>query len=112
MHTFSRSEYQVIWMVGVLERLASLSIISEPPNKLSGDALDIFLELDNENVRFNLFDSDREILALVDSMVQSDCPDTPKDVIKGIGEYVLDYKNKRYQLVRHCLEAQYSQSVI
>jgi hypothetical protein len=112
MHTFSRSEYQVIWMIGVLERLASLSLISEPPNKLSADALDIFIELDSENVRFNLFDSDKEILALFDCMVQSDFPDTPKDVIKGIGEYILDYKNKRYTLVRHCLKEQYAQALI
>lgn len=107
MQTFTRSEYQVIWLVGVLERLASLGLIAEPPSKLAPETLDLYLELDSDSMRYNLFDSEKEILALFDCMVHSEFPATPKDVMEGIGNMVLEYKNNRYNMVKYCLEQQY-----
>lgn len=104
----TRPDYQVIWLTGVLERLAGFGLISEPPNRLSQDAIDLFLELDSDSVRYNLFDNDKDVLALFDCIVQADSPNTPKEMIELIGDLVIEYKNNRYRLVQGCLEAQYN----
>lgn len=107
MQTIERNDHQMIWLIGVMERLARYGIIQCSPRTLAADKNDLFLELDSESVRYNLFGSDKEIIALYDSFVEMTAPSTPKSVKRDIGNFVLEYKNNRYTLVKHCLEQQY-----
>lgn len=110
MQTLDRMDHQMVWLIGALERLASYGVIQQSPKTLKHEELELFLELDSDYARYNLFKTDKDLIALYDSFVQMYAPVTRDEIRKGIGEFVLEYKNNRYPLVKHCLEQQYKNS--
>ena len=102
-------EYKVMWVVGALERLATLGLIgSNIPLKLTSDAVETYLLID-EN-RELLFDSDFEIASIFTELATEECDeDTQKqEDIKPIIELLLDYKNNRTDIVKYALTNQFN----
>lgn len=100
-------ECKVMWVVGALERLATLGLIGDNiPLQLSANAVDDYLEIDEH--RELLFESDFEIASIFTALANDECdPDTqdPED-IKPIIELLIDYKDNRTEIVRYALSKQ------
>lgn len=101
-HTnLSPSEYKVLWVIGSLERLATLKIIDgDIPFRLSQDALDDYLFADNYRQR--LFNSDTEVEDVF-SGVSMNTETKPEDY-NTLVQLLLEYKNNRTELVKYALE--------
>lgn len=95
---FSLSELQVLWVVGALERLATLGVLQDTPLQVSPDAIDLFLDLD-ENVKY-LFADDEELKELTKVIIESESKQTSKEDINHILDYIVEYKNNRTKLVK------------
>jgi hypothetical protein len=50
---------QVLWVVGALERLATLGMLTTPPHVVSSGAIDLFIDLDD--ARYVLFPDNQVI---------------------------------------------------
>lgn len=99
------NECKVMWIVGSLQRLATLGLLgSDIPMKLTGDAVDIFIEIDN--LRDYLFQSDFEVAQIFNTLVEIQSPDTKPEDIKPIIELLLEYKNNRTEIVKFALSHQ------
>lgn len=101
-HTnLSSSEYKVLWVIGSLERLATLKIIDgDIPLRLSEDALDDYLFADNYRQR--LFNSDTEVEEVFSGVSMS--TETKPEDYNTLVRLLLEYKNNRTELVRYALE--------
>lgn len=103
----SVDECKVLWVVGALERLATLGLIgSDIPLKLTSDAVEDYLQIDE--YREHLFESDFEIASIVTSLVNDECdPEVqdPEDT-KPLIELLLEYKNNRTEVVKYALSHQ------
>jgi len=102
----SIDEMKVLWVVGALERLASLGMIGpDIPLRLSSDAIDTYMEIDNR--RNLLFESDFEIAKIFDSLTKTECdPEPDSENIDAVVDLILQYKNERTDLVRFALSHQ------
>jgi hypothetical protein len=100
------SEMKVMWIVGATERLATLGILSpDIPMKLTADAVDYFIEIDNH--RNLLFSCDFEIEQLFKVITKAEsCEEVPDNVMDQIVELILEYKNNRTELVKKALSYQ------
>ena len=99
-------EWQVIWVVGTLERLVHLGLISGPTDHIAPDAIDLYLKLD-ENVNDFLYDDELKELAryvIIDTCDQS----PPQKTIDDITTLLLEYKNNRNELLRYALNHSYA----
>lgn len=103
----SISECKVLWVVGALERLATLGLIGpDIPLKLSSNALESYLEIDEH--RELLFDSDFEIASIFNALANDECdpelqnPEDSKPIIK----LLLEYKDNRTEIVKYALSHQ------
>jgi hypothetical protein len=101
----SPSEYKVLWVVGSLERLATLKLLDgDIPLRLSQDALDDYLIADEHRQR--LFNSDFEV-AEVFSGVSMNTDTKPEDC-ETLIQLLIEYKNTRTELVKYALECEFS----
>jgi hypothetical protein len=100
------SEMKVMWIVGATERLATLGILSPNiPMKLTADAVDYFIEIDNH--RNLLFSNDFEIGQIFKVITKAEsCEEVPDYVMNQIVELILEYKNNRTELVKKALSYQ------
>ena len=100
-------ECKVMWVVGALERLATLGLIgADVPLKLSADAVEDYLEIDEH--REFLFESDFEIASIFTALAKDECdPEVqdPEDT-KPIIDLLLEYKDNRTEIVRYALMQQ------
>lgn len=99
----SIGECKVMWVVGAAERLATLGMLSpDVPLKLSSEAVDTFLEIDEH--RNILFESDFEIAQIFKAIASSECEEEldPEDT-KAVIDLLLEYKNNRTEIVRFAL---------
>ena len=102
-------ECKIMWIVGALERLATLGLIGpDIPLKLTSDSVETYLLIDEH--REHLFDSDFEIASIFTAIANEECDeDTQKqEDIKPIIELLLDYKNNRTDVVKYALTNQYA----
>ena len=103
----SIGECKVLWVVGSLERLATLGLIGpDVPLKLTSDAIDNYIQIDEH--RELLFDSDFEIASIMTALINDECdPDiqNPEDT-KPLINLLLEYKNNRTEIVRYALSHQ------
>ncbi len=102
----SIDECKVMWVVGALERLATLGVIGpDIPLQLSADAVEDYIEIDNH--RNLLFESDFEIVSIFNALSKAECEDepTPEDV-DAIVDLILQYKNNRTEIVKFALSHQ------
>lgn len=98
-------ECKVMWVVGALERLATLGLIgADVPLKLSADAVEDYLEIDEH--RELLFESDFEIASIFTALANDESEDTDPDDIKPIIDLLLEYKDNRTEIVRYALSQQ------
>ncbi len=102
----SIDECKVMWVVGALERLATLGVIGpDIPLQLSADAVEDYMEIDNH--RNLLFESDFEIASIFTQIVECECEDEPEpDDVEAIIDLILEYKNNRTEIVKFALSHQ------
>ena len=101
----SIDECKVMWVVGALERLATLGLIGpDIPLKLSGNAVEDYLQIDEH--RELLFESDFEIASIFTALANDEAEDTNPDDIKPIIKLLLEYKDNRTDIVKYALSQQ------
>lgn len=94
-----------MWVVGALERLATLGLIGpDVPLKLSADAVEDYIQIDEH--RELLFESDFEIASIFTELANDEAENTNPDDIKPIIELLLEYKNNRTEIVKYALSHQ------
>jgi hypothetical protein len=99
-------EMKVMWVVGAAERLATLGMLSSDiPLKLTPDAVDDYIEIDNH--RNLLFPDDFEIeqIFLAIAKTENEC-EVSDDDMNDIIKLILEYKNNRTELVKYALSHQ------
>jgi len=100
-------ECKVLWVVGALERLATLGLIgSDIPLKLTSDAVEDYVKIDEH--REYLFESDFEIASIVTALINDQCDpelQKPEDT-KPLIDLLLEYKNNRTKIVKYALSHQ------
>lgn len=91
---FTLGEKKVMWVVGALERLATLGYFSKILYKIPSNNIDTFLEIDEE--RFSLFDSQEDFVSVIIGVIGKDFD---IETIETICKLVWDYKEQRTKLV-------------
>ena len=101
--SFSVDECKVLWVVGALERLATLGVLnSDVPLTLTQDAIDDYISIDND--RQYLFESDFEIAQIFRAVANSSNErEVDEDDMCSVIELLLHYKNDREELVKYAL---------
>jgi hypothetical protein len=102
----SVDQCKVLWVVGAAERLATLGMLSpDIPLRLSSDAVDDYLEIDNH--RDILFNSDFEVASIFNELAQIENAEevNPEDT-RQIVDLILEYKNNRTEIVKYALSHQ------
>lgn len=101
-------ECKVMWVVGALQRLATLGMIGpDIPLKLTPEAVDDYLEIDN--LRNLLFESDFEIATIFNALAKDECdPEPEPDDVDAIVDLILEYKNNRTEIVKFALSNQFN----
>ena len=98
------NDYKVMWVVGALERLATLGLIgAEIPLQLTPDSIDLYVEIDN--YRQHLFQSDIEIVTIFSTIAREET-ETPDEDIEAVVNLLLEYKNNRTEIVKYALSHQ------
>jgi len=103
----SVDECKVMWVVGALERLATLGLIGpDVPLKLSANAVEDYLYIDEH--RELLFESDFEIASIFTALANDECDPEVQDPedIKPIIDLLLEYKDNRTEIVKYALSHQ------
>jgi hypothetical protein len=105
----SIDECKVLWVVGALERLATLGLIgADVPLKMTSDAVEDYIQIDEH--RELLFQSDFEIASIMTALINDVCnPDLqdPEDTNPLI-DLLLEYKNNRTEIVKYALSHQFA----
>lgn len=99
---------QMFWVVGALERLATLGMLEEPPLKVSQDAIDNFISLDE--VRDYLFESNNTLKEIVSYLVYDFNHTKDPEVVNGLTHLLIDYKDNRERLVKYALTHRYNEN--
>ncbi len=99
-------ECKVMWVVGALQRLATLGMIGpDIPLKLTPEAVDDYVMIDNH--RNILFESDFEIASIFEALAKDECDEEPEpDDVEAIVDLILEYKNNRTEIVKFALSHQ------
>lgn len=92
-------ELQFLWLVGSLERLATMGILKpDLPFQVAPDFIDDFLYADEH--RQQLFEDDVALLSLFNLYVQNECTEIPQqEDLDKIFQILLVYKNDREKLL-------------
>lgn len=95
-------EVKVLWVVGALERLATLGFLNQDvPMQLTSKAIDDFILIDE--YRQDIFANEDEITQIFKSIVGDDDVTCADDEIQPIVDLILQYKNNRTDLVKYAL---------
>lgn len=109
MTTVSSMEHnQLFWVVGALERLATLGMLGEPPLKVSQEAIDNFVLLDE--ARDYLFPNNNTLKEIVSCLVYDFNNTKDPEVVDGLTHLLIDYKDNRARLVKYALTQQYNEN--
>jgi len=103
----SVGECKVMWVVGALERLATLGLIGpDIPLKLSSNAIEDYLLIDEH--REHLFESDFEIATIFTALADDECDPEIQDPndYKPIIDLLIQYKDNRTEIVKYALSQQ------
>lgn len=91
---------QIFWAFGVLERLANLGYIADPPFHIAPDKIDFFLEIDSYCKI--LFDDDEQFNSLM-RLVCKDAGVEEEEEVKQVTDLARDYRDNRDRLVKFAL---------
>jgi hypothetical protein len=99
-------ECKVMWVVGALERLATLGLLSpDIPTRLTADAIDIFIEIDRDVDL--LFSSDYEIASIFREIASTfNEREVDENDMRSIVNLILEFKNNRTEMVKYALSHQ------
>lgn len=100
MQEVTKRDKQVFWMFGVIERLAHLGYLQDPPFHITENYIDFFLEIDAYCQI--LFDSEEEFSKLA-GLVCKDAGIVDPEQVAVITQLARDYINNRERLVRFAL---------
>lgn len=107
MNQFSIGECKIMWVVGALERLATLGLIgSDIPLRLTSSAVEDYIQIDEH--RELLFESDFEIASIFTAIATDECDPELQDPddLKPVINLLLEYKNNRTEIVKYALSHQ------
>lgn len=96
------TEAQIFWIIGALERLATLGFIQEPPYQVSQMGIDMFVQLDE--LRDKLFVDNEEMKNILSVMLKSENGVHNEDLLDGMYVLLKDYKDDRSRIVKYALE--------
>ena len=99
---------QVLWVVGALERLATLGMLTTPPHVVSSGAIDLFIDLDD--ARYALFPDNQVIGEIVGALVYDCNRSVDVDLVDGITHLVVDYKDNRDRIMKYALDKVYNEN--
>jgi hypothetical protein len=99
---------QVLWVVGALERLATLGMLHTPPLAVSSSAIDLFIDLDD--VRHILFPNNQVVEKIVGALVYEFAPNIDVNTIEGLTLLVVDYKDNRDRIMKYALDKVYNEN--
>ena len=99
---------QVLWVVGAIERLATLGMLKTPPLVVSSGAIDLFIDLDD--ARYVLFPDNQVITEIVGTLIYDYNRSVDVDLIEGITHLVLDYKDNRDRIMKYALDKVYNEN--
>ena len=99
---------QVLWVVGALERLATLGMLKTPPLVVSSGAIDLFIDLDD--ARYVLFPDNQVIEKIVGALVYDYNRSVDVDLVDGITHLVVDYKDNRDRIMKYALDKVYNEN--
>lgn len=99
----SVSEMKVFWVVGAMERLATLGFLESPPLTISQESIDLFLEVDE--IREGLFSDENELKNIIEALVKSHNHCCDKQLVNDLFHLVRDYKNERARVFKAGLTA-------
>ena len=104
----SIDECKVMWVVGALERLATLGLISSDiPLALTADAIDDYMEIDE--YRDQLFPNDFEITQIFKGIANSSNErEVELEDMNDVIDLLLEYKNNRTEIVKYALSHQFN----
>ena len=98
---------QVLWVVGAIERLATLGML-ETPLVVSSGAIDLFIDLDD--ARYVLFPDNQVITEIVGTLIYDYNRSVNVDLTEGITHLVLDYKDNRDRIMKYALDKVYNEN--
>ena len=99
---------QVLWVVGAIERLATLGMLKTPPLVVSSGAIDLFIDLDD--ARYVLFPDNQVITEIVGTLIYDYNRSVDVDLIEGITHLVVDYKDNRDRIMKYALDKVYNEN--
>ena len=99
---------QVLWVVGAIERLATLGMLKTPPLVVSSCAIDLFIDLDD--ARYALFPDNQVIEKIVGALVYDYNRSVDVDLVDGITHLVVDYKDNRDRIMKYALDKVYNEN--
>ena len=99
---------QVLWVVGALELLATLGMLTTPPHVVSSGAIDLFIDLDD--ARYALFPDNQVIEEIVGALVYDCNRSVDVDLVDGITHLVVDYKDNRDRIMKYALDKVYNEN--
>ena len=99
---------QVLWVVGAIERLATLGMLKTPPLVVSSGAIDLFIDLDD--ARYVLFPDNQVITEIVGALVYDYNRSVDVDLVDGITHLVVDYKDNRDRIMKYALDKVYNEN--
>ena len=99
---------QVLWVVGAIERLATLGMLKTPQLVVSSGAIDLFIDLDD--ARYVLFPDNQVIEKIVGALVYDYNRSVDVDLVDGITHLVVDYKDNRDRIMKYALDKVYNEN--
>jgi hypothetical protein len=97
-----------LWVVGAIERLATLGMLKTPPLVVSSGAIDLFIDLDD--ARYVLFPDNQVIEKIVGALVYDYNRSVDVDLVDGITHLVVDYKDNRDRIMKYALDKVYNEN--
>jgi hypothetical protein len=102
MTDFTITELKVLWVVGAVERLATLGFLNQDvPMQLTSKAIDNFILIDEH--RQDIFANEDEIAQIFKHMIGADDVTCADNEIQPIIDLILQYKNDRTEMVKYAL---------
>jgi hypothetical protein len=98
----SIDELKAMWVIGSLERLATLGLLYQTPYVVAPESIDVYLEIDE--MRHKLFPVELELKQILKCILSETTDNVDPNILDQMYTIILDYKNNREKLVKRCLE--------
>lgn len=97
-----QQELQFVWVIGAIERLASMGYFTSSPFRLESASFETFLELNDKSVLNELFLNDEEIQSVFQTLIRNFPSSHISDSeLREMGKLVVDYKRNPERVFRY-----------